>query len=60
MVRKSVGQSHSAIMRQGYKLIAQSTIKFNIYRGVSSVTGSVIGAGTSIASNKLKSKYFRW
>ena len=54
IVRKSVGQSHSALMRQGTKCIAQGTKVMNIYRGLSSSVGSVVGGVMSSGYNALK------
>ena len=42
VIRRSVGQSHSALLRQGYRYISQAAKLTNIFRGVSSVAGSVI------------------
>ena len=56
VVRRTLGQSHSAFMRQGYKYLAQAVKPTNIARGISSVTGSVIsgvvGIGYSIVQGQ--------
>ena len=43
VLRRSMGQSHSALIRQGAKFMAEGTKKLNTFKGVSSVLGSVIG-----------------
>lgn len=48
LLRKTVGQSHSALYRQGNKFIQQGMVKINTSRGLSSITGTGISAGFSI------------
>ena len=60
MVRETLGQSHSAYFRQGAKYLAQSTKVFNIFRGISSSVGSVIGGATSSAYSAFKTCILGW
>ena len=60
MVRKTVGQSHSHLLKQGAKYATQGLKKINVFRGTSSVIGSGIGAFTSIGYNTYKTSYLGW
>ena len=53
-VKKSMGQSHSALIRQGRKLVNQGNKMIHTYRGTSSVIGSLIGGGTGAGYNAFK------
>ena len=59
-VRQSVGQSHSALIRQGTKLITQANVIINTFQGLSSVVGSGVGVFTSIGANHVKKNVFEW
>ena len=54
VIRRAVGQSHSALIRQGYKYLAMATLPTNIFRGISSVAGSVISGTTTAGFNATK------
>ena len=58
-IRRSLGQSYSKLMKQGYKFFAQAVKPTNIFRGISSVAGSIIGVGTGLGYNSLKQNW-RW
>ena len=60
MVRQTVGQSHSKLLRQGANFVAQGIKQINTYRGLSSSVGSLIGAVTSSAYNSFKFSILRW
>lgn len=47
-IRQSVGQSSSALIRQGQKLFAQGMRYVNTGRGISSVTGSILTWAPSV------------
>ena len=53
-IRNSFGQSHSALIRQGMKFVAQGAAKITAYRTISSVIGSAIGGGTAAVYKQLK------
>ena len=55
VVRRSLGQSHSALMRQGNKYLAMATVPTNISRGISSVVGTAISGSTAFLFNTTKS-----
>ena len=55
VVRRTMGQSHSALMRQGYKYLAMATVPTNISRGISSVVGTAISGSTAFLFNTTKS-----
>lgn len=59
-LRQSVGQSHSSLIRQGYRYIAQAVRPTNIYQGVSSVAGSFISGAVGFGYNMLKSSVLGW
>ena len=59
VIRRTVGQSHSALMRQGYKYLAMAVKPTNIFRGVSSVMGTVISGGVSGVYSAIK-KLWGW
>ena len=46
IARQSMGKSYSALMRQSARYTSKAVKPTNIYRGVSSVTGSVSAAVT--------------
>ncbi len=60
MVRECVGQSHSSLIRQGTKYVAQATKMINTYRGISSSVGSLIGGVTSGGYNTFKTRVWGW
>ena len=53
-INKSFGHSHSALIRQGRKLVDQGNKMIHTYRGTSSVIGSLIGGGTGVSYNAFK------
>ena len=55
-VRQSVGQSHSALLRQGTKLVAQASVKINTFRGLSSVIGSGAGVVPTIGADHVRKR----
>ena len=57
IIRRSLGQSYSKLMKQGYKFFAQAVKPTNIFRGISSVAGSIIGVGTGLGYNSLKQNW---
>ena len=57
VIKRELGQSHSKLIRQGTKFIAQGTFKVNTFRGISSVLGSGIG-GASFGYNSNKHLLF--
>ena len=57
VIRRAVGQSHSALIRQGYKYLAMATLPTNIFRGISSVAGSVISGSTTAGFNAIKGSW---
>ena len=57
VIRRAVGQSHSALIRQGYKYLAMATLPTNIFRGISSVAGSVMSGSTTAGFNNIKSSW---
>ena len=54
VIREMSGQSHSSLMRQGAKYIAQGSKMVNMANGVSSVVGSVVGGGVAFTYNAVK------
>ena len=51
VLRRAVGQSHSALIRQADKFLVQGTVKMNTYQGLSSVMGTGVGIITSTGYN---------
>ena len=54
VVRRSCGQSHSAYMRQGRKIISSGRRMLNKFRGISSILGSFLSGWASVAYNHHK------
>ena len=60
MIREFLGQSHSALQKQGRKYIAEALKLINFYRGLSSVIGSMIGGRTGSGYNAAKEYVLGW
>ena len=60
MIRESMGQSHSALLRQGTKYASQGIKMINTYRGFSSSIGSFLGSAISGGYNALKYNVLGW
>ena len=55
IARQSMGKSYSALMRQSARYTSKAVKPTNIYRGVSSVTGSGISGAVGVGYNYIKS-----
>ena len=60
MIRESMGQSHSALLRQGTKYASQGIKMINTYRGFSSSIGSFLGSAISGGYSALKYNVLGW
>ena len=59
-VREALGQSHSSMMNQGRKYVSEGMRSINIYRGYSSVVGSLIGFPINVGYSSFKSSILGW